>query len=54
MRGHGTYLDPEADNLIASVVGAIVQTNKLIRVKPVKSRWDIFLYLRKKKAKNLK
>jgi exosome complex component RRP4 len=36
MRGHGTYLD--GDTLCSSLAGLIVQTNKLIRVKPVKNR----------------
>lgn len=38
MRGHGTYL--QEDSLYSSLSGAIVQTNKLIRVKPVKSRYQ--------------
>lgn len=38
MRGHGTYL--EGSQLIASVAGAVFQVNKLISVKPVKSRYN--------------
>ncbi|VDM43646.1 unnamed protein product [Toxocara canis] len=38
MRGHGTYLSGE--ELIASVAGAVEQVNKLITVKPLKSRYN--------------
>lgn len=38
LRGHGTYLQEES--LYASLPGTIVQTNKLIRVKPIKSRYQ--------------
>lgn len=41
MRGHGTYL--EGESLLSSLAGVVMQTNKLIRVKPVKSRLGIFL-----------
>ncbi|VDN02268.1 unnamed protein product [Thelazia callipaeda] len=38
MRGHGTYM--RDDDLIASVAGAVEQVNKLISVRPVKSRYN--------------
>nr|CAD2173980.1 unnamed protein product [Meloidogyne enterolobii] len=38
MRGHGTYL--EGESLLSSLAGVVMQTNKLIRVKPVKSRYQ--------------
>uniref|UniRef100_A0A915CJ35 Ribosomal RNA-processing protein 4 n=1 Tax=Parascaris univalens TaxID=6257 RepID=A0A915CJ35_PARUN len=38
MRGHGTYLSGE--ELIASVAGAVEQVNKLLTVKPIKSRYN--------------
>uniref|UniRef100_A0A183CFG1 Ribosomal RNA-processing protein 4 n=1 Tax=Globodera pallida TaxID=36090 RepID=A0A183CFG1_GLOPA len=38
MRGHGTFLQENA--LHSSLAGAVIQTNKLIRVKPVKSRYQ--------------
>lgn len=41
MRGHGTYL--EGESLLSSLAGVVMQTNKLIRVKPVKSRSGNFL-----------
>jgi hypothetical protein len=36
-RGHGTYV--ENDQVISSVTGTIERVNKLISVKPLKSRW---------------
>ncbi len=36
MRGHGTFI--ESDELIASVAGRIERVNKLVSVKPLKSR----------------
>jgi exosome complex component RRP4 len=39
MRGHGTYL--EGDSLYSSLAGVVVQTNKLVRVKPVRSRFSL-------------
>ncbi|VDK18184.1 unnamed protein product [Anisakis simplex] len=38
MRGHGTYLN--GDELTASVAGVVEQVNKLITVKPIKSRYN--------------
>ncbi|KAI0242880.1 hypothetical protein LSAT2_010817 [Lamellibrachia satsuma] len=38
MRGHGTYM--EDDKLYASVAGVVERVNKLICVKPVKSRYS--------------
>ncbi|KAK2185421.1 hypothetical protein NP493_237g01048 [Ridgeia piscesae] len=38
MRGHGTYM--EDDKLYASVAGCVERVNKLICVKPVKSRYN--------------
>ncbi|VDK81046.1 unnamed protein product [Litomosoides sigmodontis] len=38
MRGHGTYM--RGDDLIASVAGAVEQVNKLVSVRPVKSRYN--------------
>ncbi|KAF7635017.1 hypothetical protein Mgra_00005615 [Meloidogyne graminicola] len=38
MRGHGTYL--EGESLLSSLAGVVMQTNKLIRVKPVRSRYQ--------------
>lgn len=37
MRGHGTFYENDTD-LIATVAGAVKQTNKLIRVTPAKQR----------------
>jgi len=37
MRGHGSYA--EGVNLVASVAGSVEQVNKLVRVKPVKTRY---------------
>ena len=36
MRGHGTYV--EDDQVVSSVAGTIQRVNKLISVKPLKSR----------------
>ncbi|VIO89103.1 Uncharacterized protein BM_BM13805 [Brugia malayi] len=38
MRGHGTYT--RDDNLIASVAGTVEQVNKLVSVRPLKSRYN--------------
>lgn len=38
MRGHGTFLDNSGERILSSLSGAILQTNKLLRVRPVKSR----------------
>lgn len=38
MRGHGTYIANET--LIASVAGRVERINKLISVKPLKSRYS--------------
>uniref|UniRef100_A0A915DJL5 Ribosomal RNA-processing protein 4 n=1 Tax=Ditylenchus dipsaci TaxID=166011 RepID=A0A915DJL5_9BILA len=38
MRGHGTFV--KEDKLFSSAAGVIEQVNKLIRVKPVKSRYQ--------------
>ncbi|KAK1924455.1 putative exosome complex exonuclease rrp4 [Papiliotrema laurentii] len=38
MRGHGTYV--ESDQIVSSVSGTIQRVNKLISVKPVKSRYN--------------
>ncbi|KAM3727276.1 Exosome complex component RRP4 [Dirofilaria immitis] len=38
MRGHGTYM--RDDDLIASVGGTVEQVNKLISVRPLKSRYN--------------
>ncbi|KAI8116645.1 Double C2-like domain-containing protein beta [Lucilia cuprina] len=37
MKGHGTYV--EGDDIIASVAGVIEQVNKLVSIKPLKSRY---------------
>lgn len=37
MRGHGTYV--EDDDIKASVAGVMEQVNKLISIKPLKSRY---------------
>lgn len=39
MRGHGTYSNIN-EELIASVCGTIERVNKLVSVKPVKSRYN--------------
>ena len=36
-RGHGTYVEDES--VVSSVSGTIQRVNKLISVKPIKSRW---------------
>ncbi len=36
MRGHGTYVDDE--DVVASVTGLIERVNKLVSVRPLKSR----------------
>ncbi|KAL1760414.1 hypothetical protein FB107DRAFT_286955 [Schizophyllum commune] len=38
MRGHGTYVDGE--QVIASVAGAIERVNKLVTVRPVRTRYN--------------
>ena len=38
MRGHGTYL--EGDRLQSSVAGVVERVNKLIRVEPLKTRYN--------------
>ncbi|CAH3164294.1 unnamed protein product, partial [Porites evermanni] len=38
MRGHGTYVD--GDKLIASVAGVVERVNKLICVRPFKTRYN--------------
>lgn len=38
-RGHGTYMDDE--NLTASVAGEVERVNKLICVRPLKTRWEL-------------
>ena len=40
MRGHGTYIGNET--LVASVAGRVERINKLISVKPLKTRFAIF------------
>lgn len=37
-RGHGTYL--HEDNLVASVAGVVERVNRLLCVRPMKSRLD--------------
>ena len=41
-RGHGTYAD--GDKLIASVAGVVERVNKLICVRPFKTRY-IYMYI---------
>lgn len=36
-RGHGTYV--EESNVVSSVAGTIERVNKLISVRPLRSRW---------------
>ena len=38
MRGHGTYL--EGERLQSSVAGVVERVNKLIRVEPLKTRYN--------------
>ena len=38
-RGHGTYVD--GDKLIASVAGVVERVNKLICVRPFKTRYNV-------------
>ena len=50
LRGHGSYLadTPEGQTLVSSVAGQIDRVNKLISVRPIKSRLDfllIFLFI---------
>lgn len=40
-RGHGTYVDE--DNLTASVAGEVERVDKLICVKPLKTRYVILI-----------
>lgn len=43
-RGHGTYVD--GDKLIASVAGIVDRVNKLICVRPFKTRYtNVFIYI---------
>lgn len=44
MRGHGTYLDNE--QLLSSVAGAVEKVNKLITVRPLKTRVTVLLHWR--------
>jgi len=39
LRGHGTYLSPAGDELIASVAGVVEKVNQLISVRPLVARY---------------
>uniref|UniRef100_K3X3G6 S1 motif domain-containing protein n=1 Tax=Globisporangium ultimum (strain ATCC 200006 / CBS 805.95 / DAOM BR144) TaxID=431595 RepID=K3X3G6_GLOUD len=39
LRGHGTYLDHQTNELIASVTGVVEKVNQLITVRPLVSRY---------------
>lgn len=38
-RGHGTYVDPETNAIVATVAGTIQKTNKLLSVRPLRARY---------------
>lgn len=40
MRGHGTYVDTSNEQLLSSVAGVIEKVNKLITVRPLKTRYN--------------
>uniref|UniRef100_A0A023FHB2 Putative exosomal 3'-5' exoribonuclease complex subunit rrp4 n=1 Tax=Amblyomma cajennense TaxID=34607 RepID=A0A023FHB2_AMBCJ len=40
MRGHGTYVDSSNAQLLSSVAGVIEKVNKLITVRPLKTRYN--------------
>uniref|UniRef100_G3MPB7 Uncharacterized protein n=1 Tax=Amblyomma maculatum TaxID=34609 RepID=G3MPB7_AMBMU len=40
MRGHGTYVDSSSEQLLSSVAGVIEKVNKLITVRPLKTRYN--------------
>jgi len=39
LRGHGTYISPPSTDIVATVVGLIQTTNKLISVRPLRARY---------------
>ncbi|KAI9851236.1 MAG: exosome non-catalytic core subunit rrp4 [Thelocarpon superellum] len=39
MRGHGTFVSPEATSIIATVAGTVQKTNKLLSVRPIRARY---------------
>jgi len=39
MRGHGTFIRPNTDDVLASVAGTVERVNKLISVKPLRGRF---------------
>jgi exosome complex component RRP4 len=39
MRGHGTYTEEEGSAVISSVAGTVERVNKLLSVRPLKSRY---------------
>lgn len=39
-RGHGTYVDPETNAIVATVAGTIQKTNKLLSVRPLRARYS--------------
>ncbi|PWN47812.1 hypothetical protein IE53DRAFT_375907 [Violaceomyces palustris] len=40
MRGHGSYLDQETSSILSSVCGTVERVNKLVSVRPVRTRYS--------------